>query len=127
MTHVSATGRSPATLRADSRSRSRGTASLLGTLALVLLLLGPVRALGATTSSTTFSVASAADSYVSSRYPASNFGTESVLRIAGSPKITTYLRFNIEGGVGAVAGARLRLFAKASSSAGYEVRGVSDS
>jgi hypothetical protein len=40
--------------------------------------------------------------------------------------VRSYLRFNVQGLVGTVTQAKLRVYANSSSSVGYDVRGVSD-
>jgi Bacterial Ig domain len=66
-----------------------------------------------------------ADSYVDSTKANSNFGQQNKLRIDGSPEIRSYLRFNLQGLVGSVRSANLRLWATSSGS-GYDVRGVTN-
>jgi hypothetical protein len=48
------------------------------------------------------------------------------LRADGSPLVRSYLRFDVQGLTGAVTRATLRIFTNSSSSAGYEVRSVTD-
>ena len=67
----------------------------------------------------------AADAYVSSASPTSNFGL-SVLRVDASPDLHSYLRFNVQGLSGTVQHVTLRVFANSANSIGYDVRGVSD-
>ena len=74
------------------------------------------RALAATTS-----VAATADTYASSASAGSNFGTDSNLRIDGSPLVRSYLQFDLTGLSGTISSAHLRLYADSSSGLGYEV------
>ena len=74
----------------------------------------------------TFMFVAAADSYVNESSPTSNYGTSSSFRVDGSPLVHSYLRFNVQGIVGSVTKATLRVYATSSSSVGYDVRGVSD-
>jgi chitodextrinase len=66
------------------------------------------------------------DSYVSESSPSSNFGTQSTLRIDGSPLIRSYLKFTVTGLTGTVTSAKLRVFAASSSNSGYEARSSTD-
>lgn len=68
----------------------------------------------------------ASDAYVNSSKPDNNYGSSASLRVDASPDTRSYLRFNIQGTVGTVTSAILRVFADSGSSTGYEVRGVSD-
>jgi parallel beta-helix repeat protein len=74
----------------------------------------------------TFTFISVADSYVNETSPTSNYGTSSALRADGSPLLRSYLRFNVQGLVGTVTQATLRVYATSSSSVGYDIRGVTD-
>ena len=68
-----------------------------------------------------------ADSFVSSANPTTNYGTSGVMKAqSGSPITSTYLRFNVNGIVGAITNATLKLHTSTSSATGYQVRGVSD-
>ncbi len=68
-----------------------------------------------------------ADAYVSSVYPTTNYGTSTVLKAqSGSPTTTSYLRFNVNGIVGSITKATLRLYTSTSSATGYQLRSVSD-
>jgi chitodextrinase len=67
-----------------------------------------------------------ADSYVDEAAATTNHGPSTQLRIDGSPVNRTYLRFTVEGVVGTVISAKLRIYANSGSSAGHEVRTVAD-
>ena len=67
-----------------------------------------------------------ADAYVSELAPASNYGSLTVLRVDASPVLTSYLRFNVQGLVGNVTQATLRVYAQSSSSIGYSLRAVTN-
>jgi hypothetical protein len=68
-----------------------------------------------------------ADSYVNSGSPTTNFGTSTVLRVAGgSTTMTTYLRFDLSKVTGSIQGASLKLMANSSSSLGFSAFGVAD-
>lgn len=75
---------------------------------------------------TTFMFIPVADSYVNESSPTMNYGTSSSLRADGSPLVRSYLRFNVQGLVGTVTKATLRVYATSSSSVGYDIHGVSD-
>jgi Bacterial Ig domain/Calcineurin-like phosphoesterase len=68
----------------------------------------------------------AADAYVNQDSPSTNYGTVTMLRADASPIVRSYLRFNIQGLSGTITRVTLRIFTNSSSSAGYEVRNVSD-
>jgi chitodextrinase len=67
-----------------------------------------------------------ADSYVNADFPTTNYGTLSTLRADSSPIVRSYLRFNVQGLLGTVTQARLRVYANSASSVGYDIRSVSD-
>jgi parallel beta-helix repeat protein len=67
-----------------------------------------------------------ADSYVNADAPTINYGTVSSLRADGTPLVRSYLRFDLQGIVGTVTKATLRVYANSSSSVGYDIRSVSD-
>lgn len=61
-----------------------------------------------------------ADSYVSSAYPTTNYGTLTSLRVDGSPYNGSILRFNVSGTT-LISKATLRIYANSSLSAGFNV------
>ena len=67
-----------------------------------------------------------ADAYVSKTKPTLNSGGSNMLRVYGGPLGASYLRFEVQGLPGTVAHATLRLYAHAQSSAGYQVRAVTN-
>jgi chitodextrinase len=67
-----------------------------------------------------------ADSYVNASSPTSNYGSATSLRIDGSPVVRSYLRFTVQGVIGTVTKATLRVHANSSSSTGHQVSGVAD-
>jgi hypothetical protein len=76
---------------------------------------------------TTLTFNPAADTYVNASFPASNFGTSTILRTYSSPEQRSYLRFNVSGmGGQSIRRATLRLYANGSSTGGYIVSAVSD-
>jgi PKD repeat protein len=87
---------------------------------------GPV---SATTPSGTITVVlnPQADSYVSSANPTTNYGTSTVLRVAGGSTIMrSYLRFDLSGLTGSIQSASLSILANSSTSLGFSGYGVSD-
>ena len=85
-----------------------------------------IREARAASVSQTFAVA--ADAYVSSSKPSTNYGTATTLRIsASSPIQRTYLRFAPTGLSGTDTKATLRMYAKTTSTLGFDVRTVGDS
>jgi parallel beta-helix repeat protein len=75
---------------------------------------------------TTFTFVPVADSYVNETSPTSTYGLLTSLRADGSPLVRSYLRFNVQGIVGTVTQATLRVYANSSSSVGYSIHSVSD-
>ncbi len=78
----------------------------------------------AATGATTFTPI--ADSYVDSVNPTVNHGTETQLRVDGSPVVRSYLRFDVQGISGTVTRATLRLYANSSLNTGYSAYRVAD-
>jgi chitodextrinase len=70
----------------------------------------------------TVTFAPAEDAYVNEASPTTNYGTQSTLRIDGSPLVRSYLKFNVIGLTGPVSSAKLRIWANSNSSTGYEAR-----
>jgi len=73
---------------------------------------------------TTVSFAPVADAYVSASRPARNFGAGNRLRVDGSPRMRSYLRFDVSGLSGSVTKATLRVLATSRSSRPVLVSGV---
>ena len=82
----------------------------------------------ATTSSgsTTTTFRPVVDAYVDSSHPSSNYGSSTALRVDGSPKVRSYLKFSLTGLSGTVTKVSLRLYATSSQSTGYDVFSVSE-
>lgn len=82
--------------------------------------------------SVTQSFVAAADAYVSSADPSTNFGSDTGLVVDDAPPggnarvAHAYLRFNVEGLDAPVTSATLRLFALAGDKGGFDVSGVPD-
>jgi hypothetical protein len=74
----------------------------------------------------TLTFAPAADAYVAGDQPSTNYGTATKLRADSSPDVRSYLRFDVEGLVGTVVKATLVTSPTSASTAGYDVRRVSD-
>ncbi len=96
---------------------------VISVTALVVAVLGTTQ-LGNAASITAFQPV--ADSYVDSSAAASNYGTNTALRVDGSPTVRTYLRFNPSGLTGTVTRATLRVWADTAQGVGYDVFGVAD-
>lgn len=73
------------------------------------------------TGGTTTTFAPAADSYVTSLSPSSNYGSSTSLRADGSPIVRGYVRFSVSGLGGTVTKATLRVYANSSHNLGYDV------
>jgi hypothetical protein len=68
-----------------------------------------------------------ADSYVDSSNPAANFGTSTALRVDGSPVVSSYLRFTVQGSSGgSISHVRLLIYANSASSIGISALTVAD-
>jgi hypothetical protein len=68
----------------------------------------------------------AADAYVISTTPDSNFGTSTSLRADASPITLSYVKFNVQGLSGPPHNATLRIFFNSSSTTGVNIKGVTD-
>jgi hypothetical protein len=75
-------------------------------------------------SAATITTTPAADSYVSSAAPSTNYGSLSTLRMDASPAVRAYLRFAVSGTGGSVSHATLRLYNTSSLATGYSARSV---
>lgn len=101
---------------------TRFVSRLAGAVALLAMLLGSGVAVSAAgvrsySQSTTVTFTPQADAAVKSAFPATNFGTDTILRARTSPTVRSYLRFEVAGLNGAgVLGASLRLYTRSSSS-----------
>lgn len=113
----------------DGTSRKRTSRKRIGqraTLAVifaagVLFAIAPLSA-GAGTVSKTF--LATGDAYVSSQKPSSNYGRQTSLKVNGQPVVRTYLQFDLRSFSGPLSKATLRLWAKNSSTAGFDLRAV---
>ena len=76
--------------------------------------------------SATVTVTPVADAKVDSSAATTNYGTQSTLRVDGSPDVRSYLRFTVTGLGGPVASATLRVWANSAQSVGFGVFGVGD-
>jgi hypothetical protein len=95
---------------------------LVSALALAGLCVGAVQASAATTT-----VPAAADSWVDSKAPTTNRGSETLLKTAtGGPYRNIYLRFNVSGLSGSVTKATLQLVTQTDSAKGVSVGPVAD-
>ena len=73
-----------------------------------------------------FTFVPAADAYVYTVNPTTNFGSLTTLRADATPDMRSYLRFSVQGISGTVTRATLRIFANSASTAGINIHGVSD-
>src|SRR5215213_8183604 len=73
-----------------------------------------------------FTFVPAADAYVYSVNPTTNFGSLTTLRADASPDMRSYLRFTLQGLSGTATRATLRIYANGASTAGINIHGVSD-
>jgi hypothetical protein len=108
-------------------SISRTPVKLLSYLLVVALFLMSQSVLDVQAQSTTLTLKPVADSYVYQSNPSTNYGSNTALRLDGSPVMRSYLRFNLSGLNGQpVTSAKLRLYANSSSSVGLNVNTLAD-
>jgi hypothetical protein len=101
-----------------------GIAAMLFAI-LAIPLAGRVAA--STAASTTLTFSPNADAYVSSAYPSTNYGSAASLRADASPVVRSFLKFSVSGlNGGTITNAKLRFYAKSSSSAGLTAKRVSN-
>ncbi len=68
-----------------------------------------------------------ADAYVNRNRPKTNYGKLSVLRVDNSPKVKSYLRFNVDGlGEQAISKARLFIYSNSGSNKGIAIKKVAN-
>jgi hypothetical protein len=91
------------------------------------VVIGGVVLRGAAGATTTTTFTAVADSYVRSDQVNANFGSANRLNVrASSPTEVSYVTFNVQGLVGVVTTATLRLYSANASSVGFDVRSVAD-
>jgi chitodextrinase len=64
------------------------------------------------------------DAYVSAENPSTNHGSQTFLRVDGSPTRRAYVRFDVSGVVSPVTSTVLRIYAESASTGGFEVRAL---
>lgn len=74
---------------------------------------------------TTITLAPVADTFVNSKNPGRNFGSNIMLEVESSPLVNSYLRFNVQGVNTGVAKAVLKIYADSALSSGFVVNAVS--
>jgi hypothetical protein len=119
------TKRAPSTARSSLRQHYRlsGAASAL---LLTAALLVPTGLLAAGDGSSVSTFAPVADSWISSRNPDTNYGSNSTIRTDGSPLSSAYLKFDLSSLSGTVTKAVLNVYAGSGSSLGVSIHGVAD-
>ena len=107
--------------------RARGAKRALTLPAAVVLSVAAFALVPAAAGAATTAFQPVADAYVYSKQPATNFGSETTLRVNGASakKESSYLRFNVQGLNAPVTGAVLRVFAQTNNS-GLSLQGVAD-
>jgi hypothetical protein len=68
----------------------------------------------------------AADAYVTSATPNTNYGTSKYLRVDGAPTVNSYLLFNVQGLTAPVASVKLKVYVSSGSKAGIKIYSVSN-
>jgi parallel beta-helix repeat protein len=94
---------------------------LLALAAFIAIIVGQG---SATAAALTF--APVADTYVNESSPGTNYGSNSTLRVDGSPVLNSYLRFNVQGVSGGVTRATLRVPALSNHSVGFDAHDVTN-
>lgn len=94
--------------------------ALMGAASIMVLVATAVFATCAN-ASTTVRFGTSGNGYVRADQPTTNFSTDTVLRIDGSPIVRAYLRFDLRGVVGSITSARLQIWANTANTAGYTV------
>ncbi len=94
-------------------------------LLLTVALLAPAGLLAAGDTSTV-SFPAAADSWISSRNPTTNYGKATTLRTDGSPISSAYMRFDLSSLTGTVTSAILEVHAGSESGRGVSIHSVAD-
>jgi hypothetical protein len=78
------------------------------------------------TTGTSLTILPAADAYVNSGSPTSNYGSATTLREDASPDLHSYIKFDLSGVTFPITKATLRLYANSTSSTGVNINGVTD-
>ena len=68
----------------------------------------------------------AADAYVTSAIPNTNYGGSQQIRFDANPVVNGYLAFNVQGLSAPITSVKLRIYANSSSSSGFRVYGVAN-
>jgi hypothetical protein len=127
--HRDAFGRGGAPIGRTTQKGCPMSAPPFRLLAVAALLLLVAASLPASAQTSRFAVAAtqaasfldAADAYVASDTPSSNFGTSKYLYATSSPTQRSYVRFDVSGLSGTVSKATLRLFVRGASSSGFAI------
>jgi parallel beta-helix repeat protein len=98
------------------RTAAQTAAFLVG--AVLAVPAGLVLSSTSASAATPVTVTAAADSYVDSALPTSNFGTRTSFPVDNSPQQTAFLKFNIPAGTDLSGGVKLKIFAQSNHSTG---------
>lgn len=101
-------------------SRARIARLLLAAVAVALI----ATAVSSASAATSVSVKPVADTWVNSKVPGANYGSDPALRLDGSPVWNSYLRFDLSSAGGAITRVQLKLYPNSSSKAGLSVHAV---
>jgi len=71
-----------------------------------------------------FAFTAAADAYVTSAIPNTNYGSSQQIRFDANPVVRGYLKFSVQGLPAPVVSAKLKIYANSSSSQGFKVHAV---
>jgi hypothetical protein len=106
--------------QAQAMSRALRLVVAVGAVALI------VASVSSAIAATSVSLKPVADTWVNPAAPTANYGSQTVLRIDGSPVWNAYLRFDLRSTTGTVSSAVLKLHANSASVAGLSVRRVAN-
>ncbi len=102
-------------------SQGRLRAPVVGAVTVAVLVAALAFFIPAASAASTVSASPVADAYATSASPTANTGTQTQLRIDGSPLVRSYLRFDLRSVTGSVTSAKLHVHANSASTAGYDV------
>ena len=106
----------------ESRRRRRGAEIVVGLLGALVVAVGLLASTGPGAAASTLTVVAGADAFVSKAAPNANNGTAQYLRTStASSTFNSYLRFDLTGLAGTVAGATLQLFSRSTQTGTYRV------
>jgi hypothetical protein len=104
---------------ASSRHVNRRVTGGLASISALALLAAAALGGSHVTANSSTTLNPVADSYVNQDAPSANYGNATQFRVDGTPRVHSYLRFDLTALAGPVASATLRIYANSFSSVGY--------